>query len=166
MSSRELFLVSSILISFGVVLSCLGIQERRDRTQRLVSENQELKNEIDILKSELSNYIEKNKSIQARPYVERTMSVSAYCPCKLCCGKYSDGKTATGTDASTKGVAVDPDMIPYGTMIFIPEYGYTEADDCGSAIKGNKLDVRFPTHQEARNWGVRILKVRIYKKGM
>lgn len=97
-------------------------------------------------------------------YEEMNMRVTAYCPCEQCCGRYSDGITATGNDAYQKGVAVDPSVIPYGSAIDIPGYGAVEADDCGAAIKKNRLDVRFKTHQEALNWGVKYLTVRVYKK--
>jgi len=94
--------------------------------------------------------------------IVKKMRVSAYCPCRLCCGNYSDGVTSTGKSAYTKGVAVDPTVIPYGTIINIPGYGEVIADDCGGAIKGNRLDVRFTSHQAALNWGVKNLEVRIY----
>jgi 3D (Asp-Asp-Asp) domain-containing protein len=93
----------------------------------------------------------------------RTMTVSAYCPCILCCGSYSDGVTATGADAFTVGVAVDPKLIAYGTLLEIPGYGKAIADDCGGLIKGDHIDVRFNSHQTAKEWGVKVLKVKIYK---
>jgi 3D (Asp-Asp-Asp) domain-containing protein len=96
--------------------------------------------------------------------VKRIMKITAYCPCARCCGEFADGRTATGKDAYTKGVAVDPSVIPYGTVIHIPGYGTATADDCGGAIKGDRLDVRFTTHQEALNWGVRFLEITVLSK--
>jgi 3D (Asp-Asp-Asp) domain-containing protein len=96
-------------------------------------------------------------------YREVLMNVSAYCPCEKCCGEWSDGITSTGKDAYTKGVAVDPKVIPLGTKIEIPDYGVVYADDVGGSIKGNKLDVRFKTHQEALNWGRKHIKVKIWE---
>lgn len=97
---------------------------------------------------------------------KRTMevTVSAYCPEKCCCGKWSDGKTATGSDAYTKGVAVDPKVIPYGSIVYVPEYGAALADDCGGAIKGDKIDVRFRTHREAIEWGKRRKHITIFRR--
>jgi 3D (Asp-Asp-Asp) domain-containing protein len=91
------------------------------------------------------------------------MNVSAYCPCKLCCQEFADGITATGSDAKKRGVAVDPKLIPYGSKLFVPGYGYAIADDCGGAIKGKRLDVRMTTHQEALEWGRQTLRVRVYR---
>ncbi|MCE5286308.1 MAG: peptidoglycan-binding protein [Pelosinus sp.] len=58
-------------------------------------------------------------------------------------------------------VAVDPDVIPLGTRLYIQGYGYALADDTGGAIKGNRLDLAFDTHYEAIQFGVRKVKVYI-----
>ena len=94
----------------------------------------------------------------------RTMVVTAYCPCTQCCGPNARGITASGKRVSANGgrfVAADREL-PFGTMLVIPGYNNgrpVEVLDRGGAIKGNRLDVFFPTHQEARQWGVRRLKV-------
>lgn len=131
-----------------------------------------LQNQITELKEELSEYKKDNietavddKLFKKTFWVtEEVMTVTAYCPCEDCCNQYADGLTSTGTSAYTKGVAVDPKFIKYGSGVFIPGYGEVVADDCGGAIKGGRLDVRFKTHQEALNWGVKILKVKIYRE--
>lgn len=108
-----------------------------------------------------------SKPLAKSSYVEVKALVTAYCPCKKCCGKYADGYTATGRPAYTRGIAVDPKRIPYGTKIFVPGYGLAEADDCGAAMKKSKMlhiDVRFPAHERAVKWGRKILKIRIYKR--
>ncbi|KKN78862.1 hypothetical protein LCGC14_0346340 [marine sediment metagenome] len=88
--------------------------------------------------------------------------VTAYCPCKLCCGRYSDYVTASGHMIAhgDKFIAA-PKSIPFGTWIDIKGYGYAEVLDRGGAIKGRRLDVFFPTHQEALNWGVRMIEVKL-----
>lgn len=86
--------------------------------------------------------------------------VTAYCPCSTCCGK-SNGITATGTVATQgRTIAVDPNKIPYGTEVIINGHTYV-AEDCGGAIKGNKIDLFFDNHQDALNWGVQYLEVTI-----
>lgn len=91
--------------------------------------------------------------------------VTAYCPCSQCCGKYSDGKTSRNRDAwKTRGVAVDPRRIPYGSKVTIPGAGIFVADDTGGAMrnaKGTHIDLRFHSHKAALEWGVRILEVTI-----
>jgi 3D (Asp-Asp-Asp) domain-containing protein len=91
------------------------------------------------------------------------VEATAYCPLSCCCGEWADGVTATGTSAYTMGVAVDPKVIPLGTIIEIPNYGKVKADDVGGAIKGRRIDVRFKTHQEAREYGRQTVRIRIYK---
>jgi len=89
--------------------------------------------------------------------------VTAYCPCKKCCGK-SDGITASGTAAMEgRTVAVDPDVIPYGsTLLIYYDYelvGIYIAEDCGGAIKGKRVDLYFDSHDAALKWGVKECEV-------
>ena len=69
--------------------------------------------------------------------------------------------TALGTPLRYGVIAVDPEVIPMGTRVFIPGYGEAVAEDIGSAIKGNHIDVAFDTHQEALSFGRRNLEVYI-----
>ena len=85
-------------------------------------------------------------------------TITAYCPCKRCCGKDpSDpryGITATGTTATEgRTIAADPSVLPYGTVVYIDGQAYT-VEDCGSAIKKNRIDIFFAEHEEALQWGV------------
>jgi 3D (Asp-Asp-Asp) domain-containing protein len=95
------------------------------------------------------------------------MEVTAYCPCPRCCGAYADAITASGKPVSynnSRFVAADTRLLPFNTQLIIPGYNYdqpVEVQDRGGAIKGNKLDLFFPTHQEALNWGRRHLLVTV-----
>ena len=79
--------------------------------------------------------------------------VTAYCPCRECCGHWSDGLTATGKSALKRGVAVDPAVIALGSIVTIEGAGQFEADDVGGAIKGKRIDLRYPTHKAALTFG-------------
>jgi len=73
-------------------------------------------------------------------------------------------KTATGRMAvrnpdGYSTIAVDPKVIPYGTKLFVENYGFAIAADCGSAIKGDRIDVYFNTRKEAYTWGIKYVKV-------
>lgn len=69
--------------------------------------------------------------------------------------------TATGSTVHIGTVAVDPRYIPYGTRMFIVAndgsyvYGISEAEDCGGAIKGDRVDLYFPTYAECMEFGWR-----------
>ena len=69
--------------------------------------------------------------------------------------------TATGSTVHIGTVAVDPRYIPYGTRMFIVAndgsyvYGISEAEDCGGAIKGDRVDLYFPTYAQCMEFGWR-----------
>src|SRR4051812_22266638 len=93
------------------------------------------------------------------------MEVTAYCPCTKCCGENAHGVTASGHDVSynnSRFVAADNNLA-FGTKLVIPGYagGAVEVIDRGGAIKGNKLDVFFATHEEALQWGRQFIEVTV-----
>lgn len=95
-----------------------------------------------------------------KTYTEKEMIITAYCNCEKCCGK-TNGITASGTKAKQgRTVAVDPRYIPYGTEIIIDGQTYI-AEDCGGAIKGDRLDIYFDSHSEAASFGKQTKIVRI-----
>ncbi len=71
------------------------------------------------------------------------------------------GITATGTRAGYGTIAVDPSVIPLGTQLYIPGYGYGIAADTGGAIKGNKIDLCYETKSDAFSWGRRNVTIYI-----
>jgi len=74
-----------------------------------------------------------------------------------------DWCTATGGRAGFGVVAVDPDVIPLGTHLYIPGYGYGIASDTGGAIKGSRIDLCFENRAEAMIWGRRSVSVVVLK---
>ena len=103
--------------------------------------------------------IEPSETVQQS--ITELYTVTAYCPCVKCCGK-SDGITATGTKATEgRTIAVDPRKIPYGTEVEIEGVGVRIAEDCGGAIKGNRIDLYFDSHQDALNFGRQTKQVTI-----
>ena len=106
--------------------------------------------------------------------------VTGYCNCESCCSwkrswfgfgppVYAAGPmkgrpkrvgvTASGTTAKRGTVAADPKVWAFGTRLSIPGYGEGVVEDVGGAIRGRHVDVWFPTHEEARKWGRRWLRV-------
>lgn len=89
------------------------------------------------------------------------MVATGYCPCKLCCGEWANGLTYTGDKAGRGSVAIDPEarILKLGQKLYIEGYGYGVANDIGGAIKGWEIDLCFDTHQEALEWGRKLVKV-------
>lgn len=87
---------------------------------------------------------------------------TGYDACVACCGQYAknrpvvNGKeivyTASGEIASDLTVAVDPNVIPLGSLLYLEGYGVRIAQDTGSAVKGNVIDIYFNNHEDA--WDV------------
>lgn len=98
--------------------------------------------------------------------------LTAYCSCSKCCGKWAENRPvdANGQEivigstgnvlTANHSIAVDPEVIPYGTVVVINGNEYV-AEDCGGAIKDNRIDVYFNDHDEALQFGVQIADVYI-----
>ena len=85
--------------------------------------------------------------------------LTAYCKCTACCGQWAGGATASGVmPVANHTIAVDTSVIPFGTKVVINGNTYV-SEDTGSAIKGNRIDIYFDTHQEALNFGVQYADV-------
>lgn len=79
---------------------------------------------------------------------------------------YYMGESAYGAGGSRchyGTCAVDPSVIPYGTKLYIVGYGYAVANDCGSAVKGNVVDLYMRSVSECNLWGRRYVKVYVLK---
>lgn len=88
-----------------------------------------------------------------------TFTVTAYCSCEECCGENASGKTSTGVKPKeNRTIAVDPDVIPYGTVVVIGKKAYV-AEDTGGAIKGKRIDIYFKDHEDAKKFGKKKYKV-------
>jgi 3D (Asp-Asp-Asp) domain-containing protein len=114
------------------------------------------------------------------------MEVTAYCACKECCrwkrkwgcfllppvyasgpmaGKRKQvGVAADGTEAGKGTIAADLERYPFGTIMYVPGYGWGVVHDTGTAIKGNHIDVFFKSHGDALEWGRQVVKVRVYRR--
>lgn len=78
-------------------------------------------------------------------------------------GYNGPGKTRLGTKIRPGIVAVDPDYIPLGTILWVEGYGTCRAEDTGGAIIGNAIDLAFSTKEEANEWGRKDVQVRVMK---
>jgi len=109
---------------------------------------------------------------------EISMRATGYCKCKQCCGwkrtwygkavvkgtkqKKAIGVTASGTKAKPGTIAADTRKYPFGTVMYIPGYGYGRVEDRGSAIQGEHIDLFFKSHREALQWGSKTVPVKVF----
>ena len=110
------------------------------------------------------------------------MVTTGYCKCKVCCGwrrtwygrpvhAYGPNKgrrkrigiTASGTKAKPGTIAAAPSRYPFGTIMYVPGYGYGRVEDRGRAIKGDHIDLYFKTHEQASAWGRKQKTVTVWR---
>lgn len=75
----------------------------------------------------------------------------------------AEGITAMGIPATYGIVAVDPDVIPLGSKVYIPGYGEALAADTGGAIQGYKIDLCMESYSQAMDFGRRVITVFVLK---
>ena len=107
----------------------------------------------------------KGKIVQASQQESnnQTLYVTATAYTAYCDG--CSGVTRTGIDLranpNQKVIAVDPNVIPLGSKVWVEGYGTAIAGDTGSAIKGKRIDLFIPSHEEAMRYGVREVKIEV-----
>lgn len=149
---RKVIAMAVILIIF-IALGCGYYQMQEIKTElQQVNNNsikaiEQLHEDIEAIKSEM-NGIESNL-----PTFAGVFSTTAYCKCEKCCGVWTDSPTKSGTiPQEGRTIAVDPNVIPLGTQVIIDGQIYT-AEDTGSAVKGNVIDIYFNNHEEIEEYG-------------
>lgn len=104
-----------------------------------------------------------------RPVKTIRMLTTAYSPDAQSCGIHADGITASGYSVWTNGmklVAADTSVLPFGTVITVPGYNGgrpVPVLDRGGVIKGHRLDLLYPTHERALQWGAQRLDVTVWE---
>lgn len=140
-----------------VVVSEGSVGKRNLKVEEFISDGKVIKS--DILKSKV--IYEGKKGVLKIGNQKDTvgwvtvMSATAYHPMD------GDGRgiTATGTRAEHGVVAVDPDVIPLGTKLFVPGYGDAIAEDTGGAIIGNRIDLCMETYYDCYEFGRKDIEV-------
>ena len=89
--------------------------------------------------------------------------LTAYCPCCDCSEGYNYN-TYTGTRAEEgRTIAVDPDIINFGSKVMIDGHIYT-AEDCGGAVSGDHIDIFMEDHDEVDEFGVQYKEVWVIRE--
>lgn len=121
------------------------------------------------------------RHIRNQPPRVYTLETTAYCPCGECCGWHRNwrgqpvfssgplkgqrkpvGITASGTRARPGTLAADTSIFPFGTVMYVPGYGYGIVEDRGGAIQGHRLDLFYRRHDDALKWGRQTKRVQVW----
>jgi 3D (Asp-Asp-Asp) domain-containing protein len=116
-----------------------------------------------------------------KPALRRVVVATGYCPCGKCCSwhrnwlgvpVYSTGSsrgkrkhvgiTASGARARTGTIAADTRVYPFGTVMYVEGYGYGRVEDRGGGIKGQHIDLYFPSHRQALEWGRKNARIAVW----
>ena len=159
MNKNNKIIVVCVLLLTVCVIILISIEP--EETQNKIVQNS-VQN-VENFSAELCEYdvfVEKDSEPTTENNHKQIIVIAtAYCSCEKCCGK-SDGITATGTKATQgRTIAVDPDVIPYGTIVMFAGNRYI-AEDCG-AFSGNKIDVYFENHNDALQFGRKTIEIEI-----
>ena len=138
--------IASILIVGGIFVGC----NAQNAPQQPKQQNNGIYENVIAVKNQTAELDTGYKN--GEPIYLQEYEITAYCPCAECCGK-SDGITASGTHATAgRTIAADTRYFDYGDKLLIGGKEYI-VEDCGGAIKGNKIDVFFNSHEEALEFG-------------
>lgn len=152
---NKMFLIYLLILLLSVTYQIILIS---NRTQKIIQTQETQQNSI----IEIQTQIKENTTV-SRGGNFRTLTVlaTAYCPCKICCGSGATGHTYTGTIATEgRTIAVDSKVIPLGSKVLIDGNKYI-AEDTGNAIKGNRIDIFYNSHQEALKFGKQTITIRL-----
>ena len=160
------------IIILMIITIIIGVLCCEHHPKRITNETTEIKKATEEDKRTVEIETDKdgdtNQAIE--PVSLGSFKLTAYCSCSLCCGKWANNRPldengeeivygAIGERLKEGySIAVDPTVIPYRTEVIINGHIY-KAQDCGGAIKGNRIDVYFEDHQAALDFGVQYAEV-------
>ena len=105
----------------------------------------------------------KSKKKKSKKIDYGIMKCTAYCDCPECSSGYGR-HTQSGTTAEAgRTIAVDPDVIDIGSKVEIDGQMYV-AEDVGSAVQGDVIDIFFDSHDEVEEWGTRYLETKVVRE--
>ena len=147
-NKKRAALLGVIALECGLIGGCLGYHVGQAQATEVESEQEIIELSEDYAYTDYQSLGE--------------FVITHYCACGKCTID-GDGITATGTKAAAgRTIAVDPEVIAYGTTVIIDGKTYI-AEDCGGAIKGNRIDIFMDSHEEALKAGVRTAEVYLQK---
>ena len=171
--SRKKFLKETGIFIAGATAQ--GIKDK-NKIEKLKEEEEVLKKRINELKAEIEKLKEEKRTLEEilkereKQIETKKLKViaTAYTAGPESTGKTPEdpdyGITFSGWKADIGTIAVDPNIIELGSIVYVPGYGYAIALDTGEAIKGNKIDLFFHNVEDALNWGKKEVEIIVIGK--
>jgi 3D (Asp-Asp-Asp) domain-containing protein len=142
----------------------LQLQNRKEFLEDILLRNKQEKEMLILQVEDLEEENEQLRTIRAK--------LTAYSPLDNKDGQQAEGdpnKTSTGKKVSRGYAAADPRKLPYGTKLYIPEYGKVEIQDTGAALRNDdeniRIDLFHETYPDAMRFGVKDMEVKILEWG-
>lgn len=164
-----------------VAMMKVKINEFKLQNSKLLKENEKLSRQLKECKDLLiSSQEQKNKLLDLINILRtendqlRTIraKVTSYSPLDNRDGQQAQGnpsRSSIGRKVGRHLAAADPEKLPYGTKLYIPNYGIVEIGDTGAALRRDKKNIRIDvfseTYEQAMEWGVKDLDVKILEWG-
>ena len=155
--------ISTSLEKDNEITECNIVETKEDTFENIVVEDT-----VTETKIEIDNEADAVEVI--KPISLGNFKLTAYCSCEKCCGIWSINRPIDeyGNEIvygsigevlrAGYSIATDPDVIPYNSKVMINGQIY-EVQDCGGAIKQNRIDVYYSSHQDAVNFGIQYAEV-------
>lgn len=100
----------------------------------------------------------KSPAVDTRKYRTIKVKATAYSPKDRGVGRYTFSEVRVQPNL----IAVDPRVIPLGSVVYVPGYGLAVAADIGSAVKGKHIDLFMVNRKKALNWGKKYIEIYVY----
>ena len=165
------FLIGAVVILFLTTVCLFDELHRVNvKLETLLEAHNETRSILDEIRAEIDEKDVSQANIPAKEKVEENplkientseaekaylgeFRITHYCHCAKCNGKWANQPTASGVMPEVgRTIAVDPTVVPLGSVVEINGKEYV-AEDTGSAIKGNRIDIFVESHELALDLG-------------
>ena len=159
-TSKEILSQVGLFSSFSNANILMFNQVLKEQQLSLKEQQLSLEKQQDKLKKEEKEQ-EAKKQEEVKKGWTHEFHVTAYCGCYSCSEGYGT-QTSTGVTAEAgRTIAVDPDVVPYGSKVQINGHTYV-AEDCGGAINGYEIDIYMDEHSSTDRFGSQYIVCTVY----
>lgn len=161
-TSKKILSQVGLFSSFSNANILMFNQVLKEQQLSLKEQQLSLEKQQDKLKKEEKEQ-EAKKQEEVKKGWTHEFHVTAYCGCYSCSEGYGT-QTSTGVTAEAgRTIAVDPDVVPYGSKVQINGHTYV-AEDCGGAINGYEIDIYMDEHSSTDRFGSQYIVCTVYTK--